>query len=355
MSLFRVPKRIMPASRRVICLSAATRTKIVRTAGCGAKLTKHGELESEKPMLFSTAVDTTIGLMMVYLLLSLICTSINEAIAGLTRLRARNLYHELSRALGDERIRNAFWQTNLIRSLSRRGLDDPGPNIVRGRAIGAKEAPSYLERHDFAVALIDALGKVGSSDGPDRPARPIAMAFERIDKDSPLLQIFQSLGLDLNSSIEEAKTELGRWFDQVMARASGVYKRWMSLLSFAVALILASALNADSLEIARMLWYDETLRAAVAQYFEGLSRGSPSLPSIAQVDKALPLPLGWPESQPFGSTVGQYLSKCLGLVLTAFAVTLGAPFWFDLLSRFVAVRNSGRPEGPRHNAPPQKR
>ncbi|MGC4410935.1 MULTISPECIES: hypothetical protein [Rhizobium] len=306
-------------------------------------------------MLFSTAVDTTIGLMMVYLMLSLICTSINEAIAGWTRLRARNLYRELSRALGDERLRNAFWQTNLIRSLSRRGLDNPGPNVVPGRAIGAKEAPSYLERKDFALALIDALGKFGSSDGQDRPARPIAMALESIDKDSPLLQLFQSLGLDLNSSIEEAKTELGRWFDQVMARASGVYKRWMSLLSFVVALVLASALNADSLEIVRKLWYDETLRVAVAQSLEQLSQGSPTLPSIAELDKALPLPLGWSEPLPFGDSITQYLSKCLGLVLTAFAVTLGAPFWFDLLSRFVALRNSGRPEGPTRNGSPQRR
>ena len=32
-----------------------------------------------------------------------------------------------------------------------------------------------------------------------------------------------------------------------------------------------------------------------------------------------------------------------GWVLTALAVSLGAPFWFDLLSRFVNIRSGGRP------------
>jgi hypothetical protein len=33
----------------------------------------------------------------------------------------------------------------------------------------------------------------------------------------------------------------------------------------------------------------------------------------------------------------------LGWLITAFAVSLGAPFWFDLLNKFVNVRASGKP------------
>jgi hypothetical protein len=32
----------------------------------------------------------------------------------------------------------------------------------------------------------------------------------------------------------------------------------------------------------------------------------------------------------------------LGWLITAFAVSLGAPFWFDLLNKFVNVRASGK-------------
>ena len=38
----------------------------------------------------------------------------------------------------------------------------------------------------------------------------------------------------------------------------------------------------------------------------------------------------------------------LGWLLTSIAVSLGAPFWFDTLNRFMNIRNAGRaPDEPR--------
>ena len=34
----------------------------------------------------------------------------------------------------------------------------------------------------------------------------------------------------------------------------------------------------------------------------------------------------------------------LGWLLTAFAVSFGAPFWFDLLNRFMVVRSTVKPK-----------
>lgn len=300
-------------------------------------------------MLFSPAVDTAIGLMMVYLTLSLICTSINEAIAGLLRLRARNMFNEVSRVLGDTTVRDAFWKSSLIRSLSRgegswnfKTLPTLVPAVTR------MKAPSYLDRRDFALALIEALrGIDGSKLGENKPI-VFAGLEKNIDKDSPLPRLLTALRIDATSTIEETKKALGDWFDQVMERASGVYKRWMSLLSFAVALALTVAMNADTLQIARTFWQDDGVRAAVVESAKRLPKSSsdvsPTLPDLAQVKDLLPLPLGWSMPASFGEDLNALLPKALGLLLTAFAVTLGAPFWFDLLSRFVAIRNSGPPE-----------
>lgn len=300
-------------------------------------------------MLFSSAVDTAIGLMMVYLTLSLICTSINEAIAGLLRLRARNLFNEVSRALGDTKVRNAFWESSLIRSLSRgQGLlnfkTPPTPVPV----VTKMQAPSYLDRRDFALALIDTLRHIDRSKLGENRSIDFAGLEQKIDRNSPLPRLLTTLGIDATSTIEETKKALGDWFDQVMERASGVYKRWMSLLSFAVALALTVAMNADTLQIARTFWHDDGLRAAVVESAmrlpESSSVVSPALPDLAQVKGLLPLPLGWSMSTSSGEDLNALLPKGLGLLLTAFAVSLGAPFWFDLLSRFVAIRNSGPPE-----------
>ncbi|MGN7292218.1 hypothetical protein [Rhizobium sp. SAFR-030] len=295
-------------------------------------------------MLFSAAIDTAIGLLMVYLTLSLICTSINEAIAGLLRLRARNLFNEVSRALNDTKLRNAFWQSSLIHSLSRSRVQD----VKNKSAVKAGEAPSYLDRRDFARALIAALRSIDGSKTDGNQPLNFAALTEKIDENSLLAHLLTALGIDATFTIEQTRKALGDWFDQVMERASGVYKRWMSLLSFGVALALTVAMNADTLQIARTFWQDDGLRAAVVESAVRLPKSSsdvsPALPDLAQVKDFLPLPLGWSMPALFGESLNVLLPKGLGLLLTAFAVTLGAPFWFDLLSRFVAIRNSGQPQ-----------
>jgi hypothetical protein len=50
------------------------------------------------------------------------------------------------------------------------------------------------------------------------------------------------------------------------------------------------------------------------------------------------LPIGWSEFP----KRDQWLTMALGWLITAFAVSLGAPFWFDLLNKFVNVRASGK-------------
>jgi hypothetical protein len=42
------------------------------------------------------------------------------------------------------------------------------------------------------------------------------------------------------------------------------------------------------------------------------------------------------------------LGHVVGWVLSIAAVSLGAPFWFDTLSRFVNLRGAGPVERPKH-------
>jgi hypothetical protein len=66
-----------------------------------------------------------------------------------------------------------------------------------------------------------------------------------------------------------------------------------------------------------------------------------------------PFPIGWPD-EPIWSAVaagenwnsaGLMLLKFFGLMWTALALSLGAPFWFDLLQKFMNIRGTGpKPE-----------
>jgi hypothetical protein len=62
---------------------------------------------------------------------------------------------------------------------------------------------------------------------------------------------------------------------------------------------------------------------------------------------SLKLPIGWPDtaapelSDPWFFSF--FLRKLIGLAVTIFAVSQGAPFWFDLLNKLTNLRSGGKP------------
>jgi hypothetical protein len=70
--------------------------------------------------------------------------------------------------------------------------------------------------------------------------------------------------------------------------------------------------------------------------------------------ESLPIPIGWPSVRDhtdswWGAAFLHSLLvpnaagfwKLAGLLATALAVSLGAPFWFDLLQKFLNIRTAG--------------
>jgi hypothetical protein len=168
--------------------------------------------------------------------------------------------------------------------------------------------------------------------------------------------------------VDELVHSIERHFDEVMDRASGWYKRRVQLFLFVIALLLAVVINGDSYVIGRQLWKDDALRSAVvAQANKAGSAdaakcpagtGTPSqqttdnrTPVEVAADclgkvKQLNLPLGWGKDVPRWHSIptpawNAIPAKILGLLITAFALTLGAPFWFDLLGKVARLRGSG--------------
>ncbi len=76
---------------------------------------------------------------------------------------------------------------------------------------------------------------------------------------------------------------------------------------------------------------------------DGPSTAQLAADCVAEVNQ-LGLPLGWAGENTPDDAWGS-LGKALGLLVTAFAITLGAPFWFDLLGKFARLRATGKREG----------
>jgi hypothetical protein len=134
-----------------------------------------------------------------------------------------------------------------------------------------------------------------------------------------------------------------------MQRVTGWYKRHAQRVLWLIAILIVLAFNVDTLSIGQTLWRDAPARNLIVHQAETAIQTDQSKTDPAAAAKALPVPLGWklfatgagPEDIP--NTTDSILAKILGLLLSAAALTLGAPFWFDLLSKIVRVRGSGPP------------
>jgi len=166
--------------------------------------------------------------------------------------------------------------------------------------------------------------------------------------------------------LEIAKQSIGQWYDDAMDRVTGAYKRWTQLVLFILGLLVAGVAGVDTIEIAKALQANPALRAATvqaAQKWAGQQLAEPLATvgkngapqsndmlkkqlSAAQGTLAgLNIPLSPWSQEPPGSSLPDWLSNHIaGFLLTALAASLGAPFWFDLLNKFVSLRTGTKPE-----------
>ncbi len=351
-------------------------------------------------MLQNAALDVAIGLVLMYVLLSLVCTVVNEFIASKLSLRSKSLSSALREMLDDPAVRAAFYNHGLVASAMsavKRATPlmaaSPPPTAVPtdGTAsTSARGAPepirdsdhlSYLSTQTFALALLGSL--VQPTPAAPRPGLAELEAAIAALPETKLKSSLQAALISAQGDFEQFRTSVSRWFDDSMDRLSGAYKRNLQFIAIAVGCLLALIVNADSLTVGRALWSDSSLRAAIVQTADATTKAgsatqSPTAVTMGDVGAAFvkanndlrPLPIGWPACRsndaPGGTSAGTsparvttatpcpadtagwswfLIDKVFGLFATGLALSLGAPFWFDTLSKFVNIRAAGiKPE-----------
>jgi hypothetical protein len=343
----------------------------------------------------NAAIDVAIALMLMYLVLSLIVTVLNEMVATAIDLRAANLRTALVHLLDNDTLRRDFFDHGLVAGTNKAVADAPRSYLSRSIAWfyrlvtptprsaddthvssmpGTSFALSYISGKSFASALL------GSLD----PTKPLP-AFNDIKgaiqhmPDSNIRDTLLAHLATADGSLEKLRDDVATWFDSAMDRVTGVYKRHLKRISIFVGLIVVLALNADTIKVGKSLWSDAGLRQEMVQaagaYLDksrqpegsktDQSAGGKAANAGLDVDEAVqkiqtatarlrPLPMGWSNPLPRLDDALSFafifvlISKCIGLLLTAIAISLGAPFWFDLLAMVMHVRGTG--EKPKKTA-----
>jgi hypothetical protein len=343
-------------------------------------------------MFNSSVLDVAIGLIFVYLLLGLVCTTVNEWIAQKLKMRASTLKEGIRGLLQAPKdsafLVDAFYDHPMIKALSK-----PGSH------------PSYVPPKTFALALIDILGNGAADVGP--PEERLARIKTFITDGLPECETRRSLlalVASSNNSLESFQKHLEAWFDSSMDSVSGWYKSKVQVWTAIIAACVTIFVNADTIDIARKLMLYPVLREQIVQD-AGKSRQAGQGPATLSGSQKAELNAltGWstdfqdfhrlqachdptrkgalPETDCRGQSESEVaannpvLAKAwnddsfpgtdlltemasgiffiwiwrivpghlAGWLVTAIAASLGAPFWFDTLNRFMNVRASGKP------------
>lgn len=299
----------------------------------------------------STVLDVAIGLIFVYLLLAVLCTSANELLAALTRSRPKFLQKGITQLLDNQPTNrakedagafvNEFYQHPLITGMMR-----------------DSKHPAYLPSRTFATVVIDLLTQ-------EKPGRKDIRDLENGLAAMPSGEIKQAL-LALIQPVEDlgsAQKAIEGWFEDAMDRVTGWFKRRTQVWTVVVAVLVTVLANADTIHVARRLWRDPVLRSAVVE--EAKSRAQKPRPSVsveypdpddptnptvttnegntvsADEGALLGQVLGWQGSMA-DNTSRDWFERILGWLLTVLAISLGAPFWFDVLNKFMNIRSAGK-------------
>jgi hypothetical protein len=280
-----------------------------------------------------------------------------ETLSSVLAWRAAYLKKGLESLL-DEDLMNEVFDHPLVNPLVRPARE-LSPRLAKvpvvRRTVGwwrRERYPSYLPSRTVVAALLD-LDVEARARGA---ARTLDDAIARV----PNVRVREALTTllrDVTERVDKKEDQLAAfrksaetWYDDTMARVSGWYRRRVQLVLWCIALTLAVLLNVDSVNLARVFWSDETVRAAVvAQAERSAEQGEAG--QISQDLEALEVPLGWSfddgGAQDIPSGWQSWLAKVIGILLTSAAISLGAPFWFDLLGKVARLRSAGAPPPPR--------
>jgi hypothetical protein len=307
-------------------------------------------------MFGSSTIEIAIGIIFVFLLLSLIASTLNEIALSFLNMRGKELLRGLKTLLDDADA------TGLVKGLYNHGQIF---GLFQGDFDPQKPGnlPSYIPPQNFVMALLDVLPAAVQSGGQpgnvQQDALPMLASLkvaaqklaidpktEKVGK--PLVSMIDAAGNDavkLKKSVED-------WYNSAMDRVSGWYKYRTQWILFGIGLVLAILVNADTIGIVKQLSRDSTLRQTIVAAAQSTKQpdntaGQPiqgqikdAQAQVLQIEN-LGIPLGLPTKQPLSQW--PWTQMILGWFLTAIAVSLGAPFWFDMLNKVMVVRSTVKP------------
>lgn len=326
------------------------------------------------------SLDVMVGIITVYLIFALACTAIVEALSAWFDVRSRNLEAALEEFLhgndaNGEKFVKVFFAHPIVQSLSK----------------GANGRPSYISP-EIVGQVVTSL--IYTQNG----ASTLKQGIDNLSgttQDNRIKGLLDALSSETRKNIEDVEAFrklIEKHYDAAMDRATGWYKRHTQNTAIIASTILVIFANIDTISLINTLSSNPAARAKMveiakqevdtAKAEQKIKEGTktpetspkPDTPAAAPLNQSADMPastpapdlvneaknrsekaaaalakantdlstagiqLGW---KAFPTGCSNWVSKLIGLLISILAISLGAPFWFDMLSRVMQVRAAG--------------
>ncbi|HXC06211.1 MAG TPA: hypothetical protein VNZ86_15745 [Bacteroidia bacterium] len=349
-------------------------------------------------MFNSQFIEVGIGIVFIFLLMSIFVSGINELIASILSNRGKQLKEAITLALNDPI--NKDWAEKLY--------NHPLIDTLRK---SEKSLPAYISSDNFAKALIDLMIQEADTDSAintniKRTLNPVQDFINGLNtmRASDTRTLLASFVSSSEGNYEKLKANIENWYTEYMNRVTGWYKKKTKKILFLIGIGAAVLMNVDTVHISQQLWENTLLRTSLVneavKYADEadsirvhnavmipLKDSSKGHLARLQTDsntfsrevqnirtgydhiQMLHLPIGWVltekehtrlNAEQHSSRIGYYygifcifikqigLSKIIGWIFTAIAISFGAPIWFDLLNKLINLRNTGTRQDGKH-------
>lgn len=263
--------------------------------------------------------------------------------------------------------------------------------------------PSYLNAQNFSKVMVDLLHGIDSDmrgynilrvkesilsgtlrfkDGNNTLHTADAGGETEISSETRMFLL--SLLSEAQGDIDRFKLLLEKWFDDTMDRTSGWYKKYTQVVLFVIGMTIAIGFNLDTISMVRKLSSDPKLREQVVQsagtFMEknqqlqgkmeqmraGNQQNTPAYANMSRLSDSIYvmnmsllksadsllkndindlnqlMGLGWEKGFMNFKANRMNGTAIIGWFITALAISLGAPFWFDLLNKLMKLRGAAK-------------
>ena len=325
------------------------------------------------------SIDVLIGLTVVLLALSMAVTVVTQTLTTIVNSRGRHLRRGLVDLLQqlDPQITETVSKTVATKILTHplvSGSNTPIEAVQR--LVGGPRLGNVVHREEFTKLLMGLACDGGTDQLGDSVKQSLKSALQKngIDDPEQALKNIRQLALQLERSQPELSSvarqnlailhaaesdlvaKINNWFDQTMDRTSQRFTASTRGITFVGAFLVAFALQVDTPAIVNRLSADETLRQQFVDEAKTLY-GQPALSPASEQQLSdeqklagaqqlsrkyttlfsttglisLPTSEGWTE--------GFTSNSMLGMLLTALLLSLGAPFWYNVLGQLLRLRS----------------